>query len=150
MDDICDSVRTEKEATELTRSFDRVLETGGFKVKGWLSSKVWKKPKIDQETSKGATILRIPGINQEKVLGVAWNSDTNVFTFKVKPELTLQPGQLTKRLILNHVAQIYGPIGFASAFLIRAKIALQDLWIKGTDSGEEFPSDTQVKWTNLF
>ena len=39
MGDICDSVRTEEEARELTKCIDNVLETGGFKVKGWLSNK---------------------------------------------------------------------------------------------------------------
>ena len=40
MDDICDSVPTKEEAHHLTRDIDSVLETGGFRVKGWVSNKV--------------------------------------------------------------------------------------------------------------
>jgi len=56
MDDRCDSVRTEDEERELTKSIDAVLETGGFKVKGWLSNKAKKTNKELAET-KAAVIL---------------------------------------------------------------------------------------------
>jgi len=132
MDDICNSVCTKEQARELTICIDSVLETGGFKVKGWLSNKA-KKSSTDQEERKEAAILH--GVSEEKVLGVAWNNHTEVFTFKVKPELLLfqEPTLLSKRKILSQVARIYDPIGFASAFLIKAKIGLQELWEKGID-----------------
>ncbi|XP_068690525.1 neuronal pentraxin-2-like [Montipora foliosa] len=56
MDDICDSVCTD--------CIDSVLETGGFKVKGWLSNKA--NSNTDQEERKEAAILQ--GVNEEKVL----------------------------------------------------------------------------------
>ncbi|XP_068675312.1 uncharacterized protein [Montipora foliosa] len=148
MDDICDSVCAEEEARELTKCIDSVLETGGFKVKGWLSNKA--NSNTDQEERKEAAILQ--GVNEEKVLGVVWNNHTDMFTLKVKPELLLsqEPAMLSKRTILSQVARIYDPIGFASAFLIRAKIGLQELWEKGVGWDEKLPSETQEKWTNLF
>ena len=149
MDDICNSVRTEEKARELTKCIDSVLETGGFKVKGWLSNKATKSS-TDQEERKGAAILH--GVSEEKVLGVAWNNHTDVFTFKVKPELRLfqEPTLLSTRTILSQVARIYDPIGFASAFLIRAKIGLQELWEKGIDWDEKLPPEIQGKWASLF
>ena len=148
MDDICDSVCTEEEARELTKCINSVLETGGFKVKGWLSNKA--NSNTDQEERKEAAILQ--GVNEEKVLGVVWNNHTDMFTLKVKPELLLsqEPAMLSKRTIPSQVARIYDPIGFASAFLIRAKIGLQELWEKGVGWDEKLPSETQEKWTNLF
>ena len=47
MDDICDSVRTEEEAQELTKYIDSVLENGGFIFKGWMSNKA--NSNTDQE-----------------------------------------------------------------------------------------------------
>ena len=38
MDDICESVNTTKEAQRLTEDSDKVLQSGGFKVKGWVSN----------------------------------------------------------------------------------------------------------------
>ena len=126
MDDICNSVRTEKKARELTKCIDSVLETGVFKVKGWMSNKA-QKLSTDQKERKEAAISY--GGGEEKVLGVAWNNHTDVFTFKVNHELRLlqQPTLLSKIKILSQVSRIYDPIGFASAVLIRAKIGLQEL-----------------------
>ena len=78
MADIC-------EARELTKYIDSVLETGGFIVKGWLSNKA--NTNTDQEERKEAAILQ--GVNEETVLGVAWNSHTDMFTLQVRPELLL-------------------------------------------------------------
>ena len=77
MDVICNSVRTEEQARELTKCIDSVLETGGFKVKGWLSNKA-KKPSTDQGERKEAAILY--RVSEEKVLGVARNNHADVFT----------------------------------------------------------------------
>ena len=78
MDDLCDSVRTEEEEREFTKSIDAVLETGGFKVKGWLSNKA-KKNNTDLSETKATAILQRDG--EEKVLGVAWNSQENVLMY---------------------------------------------------------------------
>ena len=86
MDDICDSVRTEEEERELTKSIDAVLDTGGFKVKGWLSNKA-KKTNIDLAETKAAAILQ--GDGEEKVLGVVWNSQEDVLTYKSKTLVSL-------------------------------------------------------------
>ena len=104
MDDICNSVSTEEQARELTKCI-YVLETGGFKVKGWLSNKA-KKSSTDQEERKEAAILH--GVSEEKVLGVSRNNHTDAFRFKVKPELLLfqEPTLLSKRKILSQVARI--------------------------------------------
>ena len=142
MDDICNSVRTEEKARDLTKGIDSVLETGGFKVKGWLSNKATTSS-TDQGERKEAAILH--GVSEEKVLRVAWNNHTDVFTFKVKPELRLfqEPTLLSKRNILSQV-------GFASAFLIRTTIGLQELWEKGIDWDENLPPEIEEKWASLF
>ena len=64
MVDICSSVRTEEKARELGKCIDSVLETGGFKVKGWFSNKA-KKSSTDQEERKEAAILY--GVSEECV-----------------------------------------------------------------------------------
>ena len=35
--------------------------------------------------------------------------------------------KLTKRTILSQIASMYGPVGFTAAFLIKAKIGLEQL-----------------------
>ena len=149
MDDICDSVPTTEEACELTKDIDSVLETGGFKVKGWVSNNV-QKSEAHQEEPKTATFLQRESV--EKVLGVVWDSSTDTLTFQVASDFLdcQEPTQLSKRKILSQVARIYDPIGFASAFLVRAKIGLQALWKRGISWDEELPGELLERWKKLF
>ena len=109
-----------EEARDLTRDIDSVLETGGFRVKGWVSNKV-ETLDAPKEGQKAATFLQ--GGSVEKVLGVVWDSSTDTFSFKVTPDLLdcQEPIQLSKRKVLSQIARIYDPVGFASAFMIRAQ-----------------------------
>ena len=58
--------------------------------------------------------------------------------------------KLTKRLLLSQIARIYDPVGFAAAFLIRAKIGMQALWQTGVDWDEEPPPVVRYKWIEFF
>ncbi|XP_028419079.1 uncharacterized protein LOC114544723 [Dendronephthya gigantea] len=150
MDDICDSVGTVEEARQQTNDIDTVLATGGFKVKGWTSNKT-----LNERETEGETKMKMfQGDVEEKVL------DTDTFSFKVKADLlqvtnsedTSRDNQprLTKRKILSQIARIYDPIGFAAAFLIHAKIGMQQLWESGYEWDQALPAKTCQNWIELF
>ena len=142
MDDILDSVNTTEDAKKLTSDVDKILEKGGFEVKGWLSNKDLE----DSNTEMNE--IKVPQSQTEaKVLGVSWNCKEDVLKYKfeieaVKSCLT----DLTKRKILSQIARIYDPIGFVSPFLVRAKIKLQELWEEGVDWDDELPPSIQETW----
>lgn len=140
MDDICDSVTTKEEALLLTKDIDSVLETCGFKVKGWVSNDNLT-PEIPKEEPKVTMFLQRESM--EKVLGVVWDSRTDTLTVKVASDLldSQEPLQLSKR---------NDPIGFATAFLISAKIGLQALWKRGISWDEELPPELAERWKRLF
>ena len=129
MDDILDSVHTVQQAQELTTGIDNVLEKGGFRVKEWQSNEDLTN-NCDQQ---GGEVNVLTGSVEDKVLGLLRNIADDSFKFKMKNEAIkgLNSTKLTKRSILSHVARIFDPIGLASAFLIRAKIGLQELWRQG-------------------
>ena len=156
MDDICDSVDTVKEAKQQTEDVDKVLEKGGFKVKGWISNKPLRG-ESQNETTEMTTMFQ--GAVEEKVLGITWNNQSDTLSFKVNFELIDQITEakqrkpeikLTKRVLLSQVARIYDPVGFAAAFLIRAKMEMQALWQAGVDWDEEAPPTVRSKWIELF
>ena len=120
MDDILNSVHTVQQAQELTTGIDNVLEKGRFKVKEWQSNEDLTN-NCDQ---KGGEVNALTGSVEDKVLGLLRNIADDSFKFKVKNDAIkgLNSTKLTKRSILSHVARIFDRIGFASAFLIRAKI----------------------------
>lgn len=131
MDDLLDSVHTVHQAQELTTGIDNVLEKGGFKVKEWQS----KKDLSNNCEQQGGELNVLTGSVEDKELGVVWNITEDSFKFKVKNEEIegLNSTKLTKRSILSQVARILDPTGFASVFLIRAKIGLQELRRQGFD-----------------
>ena len=85
------------------------------------------------EKPNGATFLQ--GRAEEKLLEIIWNSSSDSFSFKVNVDTLKHQDQLTltERRVMNQVARIYDAIGFVGAFLIRAKITLQELLEKGID-----------------
>ena len=157
MDDICESVNTRNEAQRLTKDIDKVLQSGGFKVKGWTSNKELIENE-HKEVDRESTVSFQENIT-EKVLGIVWGSKADELHFKVESDLLkaiIEKGhnatdvKLTKRTLLSQTARIYDPIGLAAAFIIRAKIGMQELWQIGVDWDQELPSTIQEKWIRLL
>ena len=152
MDDIYESVDTEKEARKLTNDIDTVLKTGGFRVKEWISNKILEE-KVNGDVEKKINMFKG---DEEKVLGTLWNFKTDKFYFRVAANLLkLDNSQnhvqkMTKRMILSQVARFYDPIGFAAAFIVRTKIEMQRLWQLGLDWDDELPIAVQENWISLF
>ncbi|XP_028415610.1 uncharacterized protein LOC114538968 [Dendronephthya gigantea] len=147
MDDICDSVNSEEEAKKITAEIDEILRNGGFNVKGWISNRPLKKDKERTVKKKESDLKLLHGSCEEKVLGTVWDHYEDAFGFKVNtPELT----KFTKRVILSQVARIYDPLGAAAAFLIRAKIEMQKLWLEGLQWDDELPKRLQTAWIRFF
>ena len=144
MDDICFSVSSKEQATQLTKELDTVLAAGGFRVKGWSSNGQLN----DNDTLKAKEAKLLEAENEEKVLGVVWNKETDSLSYKVKPAETVT--KLTKRKILARVAQIFDPLGFSAAFLVKAKINMQRLWEMGLEWDEELPAVEESRWLALF
>ena len=156
MDDLCNSLDTIKQAQKQTEDIDKILETGGFRVKEWISNKTLNEGDSKQEMA----IKMLEGDGKENVLGLEWKPKADKLSFKVKVDLSnikneedqlkLVRPLLTKRTILSRIARIYDPIGFAAAFLIRAKIGIQELWLMGQNWDQKLPEEIRKKWSEFF
>ncbi|XP_028394872.1 uncharacterized protein LOC114519015 [Dendronephthya gigantea] len=148
MDDILDSVDTVEEAKELSSSIDVILAKGGFNVKEWRSNEDLDKNVPTQQVGE---IPVLQGKQEEKVLGVGWNNANDVLKYKVEPNiLDSQPPKITKRTILSQISRVYDPIGLTSAFLIRAKMGIQELWQKGIGWDDELSTESREHWVSFF
>ena len=159
VDDICDSVPNVEKAQQLTTDVDKVLASGGFKVKGWTSNHVLTEDNSNQDGSSSTGMTLLTNETAKKVLGLVWDHLKDVFTFKVNvehlnseqtAEQKIQGKRITKRMILSQIARIFDPLGFAAAFIVKAKIGMQHLWQKGVDWDEQLPVDEHNKWMELF
>ena len=74
----------------------------------------------------------------QRALGVKWNPASDTFGFKVK----VKEKPPTRRGILSLVSSVYDPLGFASPFVLPAKvILLQDLCCRGLKWDEVVPDE---------
>ena len=143
-----------KEARQQTEDMDTVLERGRFRVKGWISNKPLKDP---SQNERGSITAMFQGAVEEKILGITWNNQSDTLSFKVNVDLIKRiieakqrqaDVKLTKRILFSQVARIYDPIGFAAAFLVKAKNGMQELWQTGWD---EEPSPLfSFRWIKLL
>lgn len=92
-----------------------------------------------------------------KVLGVLWDTVSDVITFNITPKEDLGNGVDTKRSFLEYSATIFDPLGMLSPFTMKIKMLFQEVWLaeakeankkkKGWDT--KLPNDIQEKWNQL-
>ena len=153
-DDLIHSCPTPGKAIQSINELDRVLVTGSFQIKEWLSSSNAVQQSLNSYQknlnmkSHLTTPVTMDGEKGVKTLGVGWNPRTDVLSFAVKETTT---GKFTKRAILSNISKLYDPLGLASAVMIKAKIALQSIWrSKHYDCDDLLPDDMVELWQNLF
>ena len=165
MDDIIESVDLEDEMNQRMINIEKILELGGFQIKGWNKS----SQKHDEEISINLSAANES--NTEKLLGMIWDPNADKFSFKMKinftkksrnaheePDLTKDdipwkiPAKLTKRIVLSQINSIYDPIGLLSPFTVRAKILMRKLWaceIK-LSWDDQVPEENRKEWETFF
>ena len=160
MEDLIHSCPTTKKAVQSIKELDRVLATGSFKIKEWISSseivlnelsQAFLK-KHDEETPVERTAVPTAvNLDEEKgvkTLGVGWNPQTDVLCFPGKEP---NVAKLTKIVVLSNISRLYDHLGLASAVTIKARIALEDIWrAKNFDWGDPLSDEISVRWQTLF
>ena len=168
VDDIIDSFKCDEDKTETACNIDKILESGGFSIKEWISNE--SVPAVT-DTSMDVCTKEVSNENS-KVLGMHWKPMMDQFVFKVQinfspkhrkvktgPNLSLEqfksssPTDITKRMILSQINGIYDPLGVLTPFTIKAKVMMQDLWknqTKGYDWDDVLPTEIQQNWINFF
>ena len=58
-------------------------------------------------------------------------------------------GTVSKRVILSHIAKLFGPLGFLAPVLIKAKILLQGLWFHILDWDTPLSDDLLDRWLDF-
>lgn len=81
-------------------------------------------------------------------LGVSWHPDKDEFMFSFDP--TSKYAFVTKRSILSITSSLFDPLGLIAPALIRAKILLQQLWIKGLNWDDPVPQEIEFSWHQII
>ena len=139
VDDLIQSVPSAEVAVSLAENVQNILQQGGFHIKHWLMSGGDEDLPVRRD-------INILNVSKEKILGMCWIPQNDLFTFQAKisfspkrnnlptePDLTEAnineafPQILTRRMVLSQAARIYDPIGFLAPVTLTAKILMRKL-----------------------
>ena len=126
LDDILHSEETVADAVLVREDFTKVLGGAGFHAQKWCSNRTEVLEEIPQEERTTGVKLDDSELPSVKLLGVHWNPSDDVFTFIVK-EISLS--FYTKRGLLSCIATLFDPLQFLAPYIIRVKMALQEVWL---------------------
>ncbi|XP_075157968.1 uncharacterized protein LOC142231235 [Haematobia irritans] len=152
-DDLLDSVENPADAIRLITEVSYIHRQAGFNIRNWVSNSGLVKKAIPSMVSDGAKCINLKEETQvEKVLGVFWEPQEDVITFKVAPwliesnlfSLMKTP---TKREMLRLVMSIYDPLGLIGHIIMYVKVLMQDVWRAKTNWDEPIPNELVQKWT---
>ncbi|XP_058840949.1 uncharacterized protein LOC131696424 [Topomyia yanbarensis] len=147
VDDYLDSVDTEEEAIRLALEVKTVHAKGGFHIRNWLSNSdavIKQIGDCGSEASKCFTLDKTTGA--ERVLGMIWLPNEDVFTFAVKFRDDIQPLLEDSRKVLRVVMSIFDPLGFVAPFVVHGKCLIQDIWRSKVGWDEKVTDEIFSRW----
>ncbi|XP_057378039.1 uncharacterized protein LOC130700052 [Daphnia carinata] len=135
-----------KEAEAVTK----VLASADLHLQGWISN----SKRFIREITKNATILAattrphaLTNSGPDTVLGITWNIASDSLGFSAR---TCDDLKYTRAGLTSKVASVFDPLGTASPFIIKAKIKLREIGIKGLDWSDEVSEDEAAWWRSWF
>ena len=140
VDDLIHSCPSVSDAFQRITDVQKILSTGSFKIKEWhcspdqLQERLSERSELapnskvvePQRESPDANQVSLDGEPGVKTLGVSWKPNTDTINFDVKLN---EKEPYTKQVILSNISRILYPLGLASVFTIKARIALQEIWM---------------------
>lgn len=143
VDDLLKGIDTTERAVSLSTELVNLCDKGGFKLTKWASNcpevlaAVTKQPGI-------STVIDLDLDNKSvtRTLGIACDMKLDVFIFRTIPV----DKPRTKRGILSTVSSVFDPLGFVAPYVIRAKVILQDLWVKGVGWDDPLEQNDVTDW----
>lgn len=111
-----------------------ILQPAGFELQK-IHSNVARGDDQDQERQ----------ITEIKTLGLRWNPRDDCLRYHSSYEASSK--QLTKRIILSMIAQIFHLLGLIGPFVIRSRVMLQHLWKLKIGWDSTIPEDVANRWT---
>ncbi|XP_045463807.1 uncharacterized protein LOC123673366 [Harmonia axyridis] len=137
VDDLLTGSDSLEELLYIKRILSNLLEQHGFTLRKWVSN-------FQEIQSQEDFLLTIGSREQNKTLGLLWNSSSDVLTYTISSNHFTE--KITKRQILSSICQIFDPLGLLSPATIVAKIILQQLWKLNISWDESIPMDLHSKW----
>ena len=171
VDDLVSGTSTVEEAISFYSEAKGVMSAAGMNLRKWKSNSEKLLDHI-KESEKGDSLQPSKGEVAEedesfakattgyitktgddtiKLLGVAWNSSSDEFTFDYTELLKyVESLNFTKRSLLKFTAKLFDPLGFLSPYVIQLKILFQRLCIDHKNWDDPLHGEVQRKWREII
>ncbi|XP_039967839.1 uncharacterized protein LOC120779562 [Bactrocera tryoni] len=123
------------------------LKSPGFALRKWTSNDPHILKGLPQDYLLETETLNLSEPENNKTLGIRWNSKKDSFFFLVNP-MEKKPAH-TKREVLSAIAKLFDPAGWLSPIVITAKIIMQQIWLDKTDWDESLKPLTLHRWNSF-
>ena len=80
------------------------------------------------------------------VLGLRWETQTDVLSLTTKSPLPAATSLVTKRDVLRESSKVYDPLWILSPVMIKAKLFIQTLWQCNVEWDEPLSEEVQRQW----
>ncbi|XP_057366140.1 uncharacterized protein LOC130687002 [Daphnia carinata] len=127
VDNYLNSFDSEDEVIKPSRQMKSLLQLDGFNLTKWTSSSKTVIAALREFGLASPTLdLDLENLPVERTLGVMWDSERDILTFKIrKPPNNVT---LTKRAFLSIISSVYDPLGLVAPVIFIMKSLLQDIW----------------------
>ena len=144
VDDLGVVEETMEALRQRTQEADEILDHAGIKVHKWIYS---RESAGSIELGNYTDKLMADETELEKVLGIKWNAEKDVFRFHVTINLNLlkrkertglplsrlmllhsPPDMLTRRIYYSQVQALFDPMGFLAPVLLTGRLLLRKTW----------------------
>ena len=148
MDDLLKAADSEELAIESAKNIRDGLAEGDFHLTNWISNSpklVAALQPIADSTVEATCSLASDEV--EKLLGIFYEPSTDDLTFRVTGADKVE---WTRAGLLSKVAAVYDPLGRAAPLIVKAKIKLRELGIKGLNWKDVVTGEDKSWWQRWF
>ncbi|XP_058459679.1 uncharacterized protein LOC131435621 [Malaya genurostris] len=152
MDDYFDSTDTPEEALKRALQVKLIHSRGGMNMRNWVCNNVAVLQGIGEiPEQRSLPIDCSNGEKQQRVLGIVWDPEKDIFIFSTNWYTELAPYVVegrrpTKRIALRIVMSLFDPLGFLAPVLIHGRMLIQDLWRTALDWDVKIGDTEYDKW----
>jgi len=140
VDDLLFGAPSRTETTQLIVDITRILASGCFELRKWVSNDPSILETIDR-SEESHQFIKLSEGEVTKTLGLSWFSVKDELVYHVTLGSDIEP--TTKRCVLSLMARLFDPLGLLSPVIVNTKIMMQRLWKLQLDWDDPLPSDLQ-------
>ena len=148
-----DSFGTAEEAKQRVKEVIEIHDNAGFHIRNFISNDFETITDIPSDRRIHTSVREIEDktVDNEKVLGIFWNTDRDTIEFKVNldkmpKEVRLERRLPTKAEVLSFLMSTYDPLGLIANITIHGKILMQELHKTTVEWKNAIPEKLYPQW----